>query len=465
LARLEADPVELREKVLAKALLEQIDKPLEEILRRGLVFELPVPRDALAAVCEQIPSLEQQINRAVGLGLLEVSPDQSLRVPRILPLKLLEDAETLHQLAAEMLYRLWWEEAGNSTEEQQLEIHRLALRGKVEMIAVEIAATLANRWNNQSRFWEAVELCQSTLEISKDYRIWHELGRSEESLGVVAKAKQDYQQALDICPPDDEKEKAAIIHNLASLQAKQGQIEEAIALYEQSLAIEETIGNILGKAVTLHQLASLKADTGQIEEAIALYEQSLAINETIGNVQVKAATLNQLASLQAKKGQIEEAIALLKQSLAMEETIGNVRGKAATLRLLGWIYSHHGKVNEGFALYQQSLEIEESIGNVQGKAEALYAIAEIYIQQGQIEEAITLFEQSLAINETIGNVQGKAATLQWLGVLVANVQGDFDTALNYLQQSLEILQRIQSPDAETVRQIIARVQQMRDDIS
>lgn len=54
--------------------------------------------------------------------------------------------------------------------------------------------------------------------------------------------------------------------------------------------------------MTLHQLASLKADTGQIEEAIALYEQSLVINETIGNVQVKAATLNQLASLQAKQG-------------------------------------------------------------------------------------------------------------------------------------------------------------------
>ncbi len=469
LARLEADPVELREQVLAEALLAQMDQPLEEMLQRGLVFELPIPREALAAICEGIPNFDQQINRAVALGLLEVSPDSALRVPRILPLKLAEDKNltegfdvtSLYRQAAEVLYRLWWRDAEKPpTEEQKLEIHRLALRGKIEQIAVEIAFHLARYWTNCSRFREAVQLCQSTLEISEDYRIWHELGRSEESLGVVAKAKQDYQQALDICPPDDEKEKAAIIHNLASLQAKQGQIEEAITLYEQSLAIEETIGNILGKAVTLQELGSLKANQGQINEAITLYEQSLAINETIGNVQVKAATLNQLASLQAKQGQIEEAIALLKQSLAMEETIGNVRGKAATLRLLGWIYSHQGKVNEGFALYQQSLEIEESIGNAQGKAEALYAIAEIYIQQGQIEEAITLFEQSLAINETIGNVQGKAATLQWLGVLVANVQGDFYTALEYLQQSLEILQLIQSPDAEGVRQLIDRVQQM-----
>ncbi len=64
-----------------------------------------------------------------------------------------------------------------------------------------------------------------------------------------------------------------------------------------------------------------------------------------------------------------------------------------------------------------------------------------------------------------GDAQGKAMTLQWLGGLAATEQGDLDTGLNYLQQSLEILQRLQSPRAETVRHIIAEVQQMRDEIS
>ncbi|MEK0181549.1 hypothetical protein [Microcoleus anatoxicus] len=38
-------------------------------------------------------------------------------------------------------------------------------------------------------------------------------------------------------------------------------------------------------------------------------------------------------------------------------------------------------------------------------------------------------------------------------------------AFNYLQQSLEILQGLRSPDAETVKRIIARVQQMAGDRS
>ena len=62
----------------------------------------------------------------------------------------------------------------------------------------------------------------------------------------------------------------------------------------------------------------------------------------------------------------------------------------------------------------------------------------------------------------MGDVQGKAATFVMLGQLLA-AQGDFDQALNYLQQSLEILPHLQSPDAEIVRRIIADVQQMAGD--
>ncbi|WP_082650651.1 CHAT domain-containing protein [Mastigocoleus testarum] len=88
LNRLETDPVELREQVLAKQLLQQMDDTMRGILQRGLVFELPVPREALEVVCENIADLDNYIDKAVALGLLEVSPEQSLRVPRILPLKL-----------------------------------------------------------------------------------------------------------------------------------------------------------------------------------------------------------------------------------------------------------------------------------------------------------------------------------------------------------------------------------------
>ncbi|WP_292869252.1 tetratricopeptide repeat protein, partial [Nostoc sp. LPT] len=114
---------------------------------------------------------------------------------------------------------------------------------------------------------------------------------------------------------------------------------------------------------------------------------------------------------------------------------------------------------EAIALYQQSLAIDEQIGDVQGKAATLHCLGRLKANSGEIEEAIALYQQSLAINEQIGAVQGQAMTLGWLGGM-AEQQGNYNQALDYLQAALEILQRIQSPDAEVVRQMVARVEDL-----
>ncbi len=436
LAQIEQTTAEFREDILNQELLKQLSPELTNMLELALVYQLPVPREGIAAVCTSIVDIDKNINRAIALGLLEVSPDSSLRVPRILSLKLPEDSEGLHRQAAEFLYRLWWEEAEYSTEEQGLEIHRLAMLGKVEKISVEMAAVLTRRWKDQSRFREAVKTCEETLAVFPDYRIFHSLARSQAELGETDAAKKYYQQALDECPPADEIVKAAILHNLAGIYVNQGEVAKAITFYEECLELDEKIGNLPGKAATLHQLAGIYARQGEVAKAIAFYEQSLELEEKIGNVRGKAATLHQLAGIYAN-----------------------------TLHQLAGIYANQGEIAKAIALYEESLELKEKIGDVQGKAATLHCLAIIYATQGELAKAIAFYQQSLELYEKIGDVQGKAATFAMLGQLLADEKGDFDQALNYLQQSLEILQHLKSPDAETVKEIIAAVEQMAGDRS
>ena len=75
------------------------------------------------------------------------------------------------------------------------------------------------------------------------------------------------------------------MHQLAGIYANQGEVAKAIAFYEQSLDLQEKIGDVLGKAATLLLLAIIYADQGEVAKAIALYEQSLELKEKIGNVQ------------------------------------------------------------------------------------------------------------------------------------------------------------------------------------
>ncbi|MEH2393784.1 MAG: tetratricopeptide repeat protein, partial [Nostoc sp.] len=370
---------EFREDILAQVLLKQQTPALRQILGKLLVYELPVPQAAIDPICEDISNWESHIQRAEILGLLEVTltnnGERLYRVPRILS-PLLEFSENpkgeeLYKQAAQILYRLWWEEE-TAKETQELEIHRLALLGKDGEIAGKIASSLAGHLQSQSRFREAIHLCQSTLEITINHSALRKIAYCEHQMGEVDRALNYYQQALNLCPAEDEAELASIYHCLGILKANKGNVDEAIALYNQSLEINEHIGNVQGKAATLNQLGIVYANKGNMDEAIALYNQSLEINEHIGNVQGKAGTLNQLGRIHANKGDVDEAIALYNQSLEINEHIGNVQGKAGTLYHLGNIYANKGNVDEAIALYNQSLEINEHIGNVQGKAGTLY---------------------------------------------------------------------------------------------
>ena len=210
----------------------------------------------------------------------------------------------------------------------------------------------------------------------------HQLARSQEVLGEVQAALKHYQNALDHCPDSEEaqSEKAAIIHNLAIVKANQGQVTEAIALYQQSLELKESIGNVQGKAATLHEIARIKANQGQVTEAIALYQQSLELNEQIGDVQGKAATLHCIAMIKANQGQVTEAI----------------------------------------ALYQQSIDIERQIGHL----------------------------------------AGLPPTLEQLAMLLITQNGDFQTAIEYLEEALSIRRQLNSPDADSIEQLLGQIKQM-----
>ena len=72
-----------------------------------------------------------------------------------------------------------------------------------------------------------------------------------------------------------------------------------------------------GKAATLHQMAGIYARQGQVDQAIALYQQSLEINERIGDVQGKAATLANMGVLSANNGDFQTAISYLQESLTI----------------------------------------------------------------------------------------------------------------------------------------------------
>jgi hypothetical protein len=74
------------------------------------------------------------------------------------------------------------------TEEQLLEIHRLAVLGTEADIARDVTSQLVGSWLGLSCFREVRELCAKTLELGPDPDIFVHLARAKQVLGEVDEA-------------------------------------------------------------------------------------------------------------------------------------------------------------------------------------------------------------------------------------------------------------------------------------
>lgn len=80
---------------------------------------------------------------------------------------------------------------------------------------------------------------------------------------------------------------ASSYHNLGILAQHRGDYAEAEQRYQQSLQIEEGLGNQAGIARLLSQLGILRAERGDVAGAVGLHGRALAIRAALDVPQIK----------------------------------------------------------------------------------------------------------------------------------------------------------------------------------
>jgi tetratricopeptide (TPR) repeat protein len=161
-----------------------------------------------------------------------------------------------------------------------------------------------------------------------------------------------------------------VYHQRATLLETRGDLDGAMHLYEQSLAIQESLGDVRGKSATLHQMAGVLETRGDLDGAMRLYEQSLASDESLGDVRGKSATLHQMAGVLVTRGDLDGAMRLYEQSLAIKERLGDVRGTSATLVMMAQIQFARGDHETALRNARESLRLLQAMGAAPDAAKA-----------------------------------------------------------------------------------------------
>ena len=224
-------------------------------------------------------------------------------------------------------------------------------------------------------------------------------GRLDEAIALFEQTLEDSTHTLGPHHPDT----LTTRNSLASAYQDAGRLNDAIALHKQNL---EDRARILGPdhrdtLASRHNLASAYQDAGRLDEAITLYEQTLEDSTRIlGPHHPHTLTSrNNLAGAYRDAGRLDEAIALYEQTLEDSTRIlGPHHPHTLTSRNnLAGAYRDAGRLDEAIALYEQTLEDSTRIlgPHHPHTLTTRNNLANAYQAAGRLDDAIPLHEQTL----------------------------------------------------------------------
>jgi tetratricopeptide (TPR) repeat protein len=246
--------------------------------------------------------------------------------------------------------------------------------------------------------------------------------------------------------PERSRHAAGFIHQLGIIAEERGDHDQALDRYQQSLTINEELGNRAGMAGSYHQLGIIAELRGDHDQALDRYQQSLAIFEELGNRAGMATSYHQLGIIAQQRGDHDQALDRYQQSLTIKEELGNRAGMATSYHQLGRIAQQRGDHDQALDWYQQSLTINEELGNRDGMATSYHQLGMIAELRGDYDQALDWYRQSLTISEELGNRAGMASTISQLGVLSTEAGAPAEGVRRNLR-SLGIRLEIGSPQA------------------
>ncbi|MFW5827194.1 MAG: tetratricopeptide repeat protein [Alkalispirochaeta sp.] len=199
---------------------------------------------------------------------------------------------------------------------------------------------------------------------------------------------------------DDQEQEMQAQVNLGEVALRNGETEAAREAFEVARQIadqrDEPIDPIL-----LHNLGTVYAQSGDLDQAEAYFEQARAANEEAGNWRELASNYYMLASIASRQNDFETAQTRAESALDADKRAEHAPGIAADLFALGKIRARRNDDNDAYQYYLRALRVYLAVNDARGSAEVLAELETTARRIGKESEAEEFGAQRQRILEAI----------------------------------------------------------------
>lgn len=134
---------------------------------------------------------------------------------------------------------------------------------------------------------------------------------------------------------------------------------------------------------------------GDLEEAAAYGEQSLALARELHLREQTAFTMNDLAVVYSHTGNNIRGLALLEESREKWRELGNLPMLTDNLGNSAIYCCFQGDYDQAIRFSDEAFELSHSIGNLWGEAHSRFLIGQVYLERGEWSKAVDLMEAAI----------------------------------------------------------------------
>ncbi len=196
--------------------------------------------------------------------------------------------------------------------------------------------------------------------------------------------------------------RAKVLHGAGVLTSMQGDFNQVVPLFEESLKLRRRVGDQAGITACLNNLGILALYRADYEQATAYLSESLTLRRQQGDKWGICNTLTNLGNVKLGQGNYLAARSFLEESLTYGRELGDKRSVAICLYNLGNIALLDKRVEQALSYYKESLAIRQELGDKVGLAECLEGLAGIAEVSGQANKAARLYGAAAHLRQVIG---------------------------------------------------------------
>ncbi|WP_436515633.1 ATP-binding protein [Ekhidna sp. To15] len=215
-------------------------------------------------------------------------------------------------------------------------------------------------------------------------------------------ARKVFNEAIKLATiADYDQGRAQALKNKAISYDIQGNSNQAIIHYQESLVLLEDLQDTLGISRLKNNLGIAYKNLNDIKTARKFYQESIALKQLLGDVRGVAYGLNNVGELFQKEGNYIEALDYFTRANHIVDSLDDNRGRSITLSNIAVSHLELGDYPKAITYLRHSMELDEASQDYYSLSYSYVLLAKAYLNTNMANDGLNAIKKAEEISKDI----------------------------------------------------------------